>query len=519
MKKIKILTIAFNGYGKYLPRLLESIDAQTVKPEEVIIVLGKDHGYEWKKKKGVRVIETDLTCLGSLINVGMEFVNDWVLCFNADDVLLPNAIEDIKKVKADVITLKYLWDGSQYYKKGIYGTPVIDLEKLKDWQKYYIGPSGYLAFKKQRVLESDFWQWPLLWKSKFNGLVIKETAKPCAEWILRPKSHGSGKNVDRAIEFLDKEAKRYSSPEPTLSIFSIVRDEEDMCEEAWESVKDADELVICIDDRTTDKTPEIAKKFTDKIYYFKWNDSFAEAKNFALSKCTKEWVMGIDGDCLLKTGIKSIKRAIQQTECDMIDVTLYPVGRDWQKHVLPKIFKNDIIEYYGQAHEYPIGKGKKVSRDFNTYGVEIEYDYSPNHAKDPDRYIRILKKALKNEPNGPRWKFYLAREYLYRTTRKDRTKAEIEKDHKSAISLYEEYIEISKFLAEKADAYLSVARSYWATNQGDKARASTLKAIEINPNFKEALLFMSSIVWPRHRQRWLDYANLADNSEVLFIRV
>ena len=502
---MKIITIAFNGYGKYIPQLIKSVEKQTVRPDEVIIVLGKDHQMpEIETEIPLKVINTELDCLGVMINKGMEFVDDWVLCFNVDDILLPNAIEDIKKIDADIVTLKYLWKGSEFYKKGVYGTPEITMEKVKDWQKHYLGPSGYLAFKKQYVSDSDFWQWSLLWKSKANGKVIKETPKPCAEWLLRPDSHGSGKNFERAVEYLDKQAEKYTTPPPTLSVFSIVKDEESMCEEAWESVKDADELVICIDDRTTDKTPEIAKKFTDKIYYFKWEDDFAKAKNFAMSKCTGDWVMGIDGDCILvKGGMENIRHAVKETDCDMVDATLYPIGREWQTHLLPKVFKNGKIKYTGMAHEHPIG-GK---RDFEDYKIKIEYDYSPNHSKDPNRYIRILKKQIKEDPTTPRWKFYLAREYFYK------------EDYNKAIEIYKDYIEKTKFLAEKADAYLYLGKCYWKENQGDKARECTLRAIEINPNFKEALLFMSQIVWERHKQRWLDFATHADNSEVLFIRV
>jgi glycosyltransferase involved in cell wall biosynthesis len=425
--------------------------------------------------------------------------NDLVLCFNVDDILLPNAIEEIEKVEADIITLKYMTKGNEMFPAGIYRTPEITMAKVKNWQKHYLGPSGYLAFRKQQVLDTGFWQWPLLWEARATGKTIKETKSVCAEWVLRPHSHGSGKNVQRAIYFLNKEAEKYMTK---LSIFSIVKDEEVMCRRAWESVKDADELVICIDDRTTDKTPEIAKEFTDKIYYFKWEDDFSKAKNFAMSKCTGDWVMGIDGDCVLASTIDDIRQAIEKTDKDMLDVVLSPINNPKHTHFLPKIFRNGKIRYEGMAHEHPTG-GK---RDSKNYDIRIAYDYSPNHKKEPDRYIRILEKAIKEEPDNPRWRYYLAREYYYK------------KDYDSCIKMFNEYIEVAVFLAEKADAYLHLARCYWQTQQGNRARECTLKAIEINPNFKEALLFMSKIVWPKHKARWESYAQLADNSEVLFRR-
>jgi glycosyltransferase involved in cell wall biosynthesis len=490
-RKVTLITTAFNGYGKYIPEFVENAKDQKEPADEIIIVLGKDHGLK-EYPEGVKIIETELTCLGSLVNEGIkQATSDWVLCFNVDDILFQNAVQEIKRiVNADIITLTYFLGDE------ICDTPKITRDRIRNWKDYYMGASGYLAFRKQLVEETDFWQYPLLFKNADKKIV--KTEVPCAEWIQRPDSHGSGKNVQKGIEEIDKYAKKYTH---TLSVFSIVKDEEEMCREAWESVKDADELVICIDDRTTDKTPEIAKEYTDKIYYFKWEDDFAKAKNFAMSKCSKDWVMGIDADCTLED-IKKVYRAIDKTRLDMADVTLYARGMEWHKHQLPKVFRNGKIKYEGRAHEHPVG-GK---RDFTDYGIRIEYDYSPNHKKDPDRYIRILNKSIKEEPNNPRWKYYLSREYYYR------------QDFKEAIKRFQEYTACSTFLAEKADAYLYLARAYWKTNQGEEARNCCLKAIQINPNFKEALYFMSQIVWRRHSQRWQDYANLADNSEVLFIR-
>jgi glycosyltransferase involved in cell wall biosynthesis len=291
-----------------------------------------------------------------------------------------------------------------------------------------------------------------------------------------------------------------------ISIFSIVKDEEEMCREAWESVCDADELVICIDDRTTDNTEKIAREFTDKIHFFKWSDSFADAKNFAVNKCSNKWVMGIDGDCVLKTGIESISKAINTTKADIINTTLHPIGMEGVRHIIPKIFNKEKVKFEGMAHEHLIKIDKDVIKDTRDYNIVIEYDYSPNHAKDPDRYIRILKKAVQREPNKARWRYYYAREFYYK------------KRYKEAIEEFHKYISMSSFMAERADAELYLARMYWSIAEGDKARKHCVNAITINPNFKEAFLFMANIVWDKHKQRWLDMAEGANNKEVLFIR-
>ena len=87
-----------------------------------------------------------------------------------------------------------------------------------------------------------------------------------------------------------------------ISVAMIVRNEEEMLRTALESVKDADEIVIC-DTGSVDKTIEIAKEYTDKVFTdYKWNDNFAEARNHAASKCTGDYIFIIDADERLEEG-------------------------------------------------------------------------------------------------------------------------------------------------------------------------------------------------------------------------
>ena len=52
------------------------------------------------------------------------------------------------------------------------------------------------------------------------------------------------------------------------SVYAIVMNEEKHIERMLKSVADFDEIII-VDSGSTDKTLEIAKKYTDKIYFHK----------------------------------------------------------------------------------------------------------------------------------------------------------------------------------------------------------------------------------------------------------
>lgn len=80
-----------------------------------------------------------------------------------------------------------------------------------------------------------------------------------------------------------------------LSVIIIAKDEEENIKDCLESVKWADEIVVVVDDRTTDRTAEIVKKYTDKVFRHRF-EGFGKQYQFALEKTTGEWVLKIDAD-------------------------------------------------------------------------------------------------------------------------------------------------------------------------------------------------------------------------------
>lgn len=81
-----------------------------------------------------------------------------------------------------------------------------------------------------------------------------------------------------------------------LSIAIATFNEEKKVERTLKSVAGwADEIVI-VDGQSIDKTAEIAKKYTDKIFFKENELMFHKNKNAAIEKCTGEWVFFLDAD-------------------------------------------------------------------------------------------------------------------------------------------------------------------------------------------------------------------------------
>lgn len=289
-----------------------------------------------------------------------------------------------------------------------------------------------------------------------------------------------------------------------LSVCMIVKNEKEMLARCLESVKGADEFVIC-DTGSTDNTVEIARTFTSLVYTdFVWCDDFATARNHALSKCTGDWILSIDADEVLEQeGIQKIRSAILEAEkkgLNAINIILESAGSQ-DLTPFPRVFKRSPnIFWVGKDHECINTHHRKESN------IKIIYGRSPAHDLDPDRNLRILMREVGSNPKCIREVYYLAREYWYRG------KFEI------AASIYEKYLQRAVWLPEKADAYLMLARCYWNLRKYEEARRACYMAIDTNINFKEAFLFLAEMSIPSTAVRWKEFAEKATNENVLFVR-
>lgn len=286
-----------------------------------------------------------------------------------------------------------------------------------------------------------------------------------------------------------------------ISAVLIVYNEEVLLSRCLDSLKGIDEIIIS-DSGCTDKTMEIAKRYTDKLFEYKWHDNFAASRNAAKSHATGDWILSIDADEILHD-VSKVREAVALAEQrQALAVNCKLIAEDnGQRTIYPRLFKNDQrVWWEGAIHNHLSVLGEDIG------DVRITYGYSPAHNYDPDRAFRILKKEVDTKPNALREMFYLGREYWYR------------KEYEECIKVIGKYVQHSRFLSEKAEAFLMMARCYWALRMGDDARDACAQALIINSNFKEACLFMAELSWEKSAKQWRRMAETATNEDVLFIR-
>lgn len=294
-----------------------------------------------------------------------------------------------------------------------------------------------------------------------------------------------------------------------ISAVLIVQNEEKLLPRCLESIKDLDEIIIS-DSGSIDKTIEIAQRYTDKIFSFPWCDNFAKSRNFAKSHATGDYILSIDADEILHD-VSKVREAVElAAQKDILTINCTLVAEDnGQKTTFPRLFKNDErVWWEGAIHNHLSVQGESVG------DVRITYGYSPAHNDDPNRAFRILKKEVESRDDAVRETFYLAREYWYR------------KNYEETVKLVGKYVQKSRFLAEKAEAFLMMAYAYEKMGDMDSARDACAQALILNATFSEAAHFMAKLAgagsgtekWERNAKMWELMAENGENYDVLFVR-
>lgn len=144
-----------------------------------------------------------------------------------------------------------------------------------------------------------------------------------------------------------------------LSIIVITRNEEDMLRICLESAKWADELIV-YDNGSSDKTLEIAKEYTNKIYSYTGKD-YSEIRNRAFKKTKGDWVLYLDADEripaplreeLLQVMSGNDKAAYAISRRNVIFGQEKNYGPFWPDWVIRLIKRENFKGWVGTIHEH-----------------------------------------------------------------------------------------------------------------------------------------------------------------------
>lgn len=199
-----------------------------------------------------------------------------------------------------------------------------------------------------------------------------------------------------------------------ISVVLTVLNEEKRIQACLESVKWVDEIVI-VDDGSTDKTIEIAKKFTDKIIPHKSQGFVEPSRNFAISKATGDWVLVLDADeevpPSLAAKLQEIATAASKAECVRIPRKNI-IFNKWMRHTgwWPdyniRFFKKGSVTWPNKIHSKAEVRGLVIDLgpDETNALIHHNYDSISQFLRKLDTYTAVTARE-RIEANTPfQWK-------------------------------------------------------------------------------------------------------------------
>jgi glycosyltransferase involved in cell wall biosynthesis len=195
----------------------------------------------------------------------------------------------------------------------------------------------------------------------------------------------------------------------------IVKNEEHSLERCLSSVEGCVDEIVVVDTGSDDNTVEIAKRFGAAVFYRPWDNDFAAARNFSISKATGDWIFYLDADEELEPNCSTRFRALTDdpdAHGFLFQITNLTDSKDSMRHINLRLFKNlPGYRFKGRLHEQIMdaiiktsgGKAPILKSGINIfhYGYLTSEFTAKNKA---ERNFKINKMMVEEEPDNP---FYL----------------------------------------------------------------------------------------------------------------
>jgi len=141
-----------------------------------------------------------------------------------------------------------------------------------------------------------------------------------------------------------------------LTVVVITKNEEKNIETCLKSIHSWVDEIIIVDDESTDRTVELAQKYTDRIFHRKMENEGIH-RNWAYSQARNEWVFSLDAD---ESATEELRDEISQTLSNT----------EFQSFSVPR--RNYLGDYWVKhGGQYPAGQLKLFQKSKMRY-EEVE---------------------------------------------------------------------------------------------------------------------------------------------------
>ena len=192
---------------------------------------------------------------------------------------------------------------------------------------------------------------------------------------------------------------------PSISAVILARNEEHNIRFCLETVRWCDEIVV-VDMESSDRTVEIAREFTGRVFTHKTVSAFDIAKKFAVEQATGEWILLIDADEMIPPPLAdSLQSIIRIDSADVVEIPFqhYIMGAwvqnsGWGSTPLPRMFRKGSIRFektiHGYMHVEPTACLQRLEPHRDGCIVHFNYNDSSHFMEKLNRYTSVEAEHL-----------------------------------------------------------------------------------------------------------------------------
>lgn len=274
----------------------------------------------------------------------------------------------------------------------------------------------------------------------------------------------------------------------------MVKNEErhlEQCLESLQPILDGiDSELIIVDTGSKDQTVEIAKKYTNNVYFQPWNNNFADMRNKTIQYAKGEWLFILDGDEVVQQPEKIISflnsKKSKKYHSGMLTLKNMTKERDESANIISsalRLFRNHHhFHYEGVIHEQPRCELPvcELKAEILHYGYVstdkklMEYKFKRNS--------EILQRELEKEPENIYYWYQLSQSY---GMHKD-----YEKSLETSLKAYEIAKKNNVDLSRRMYIYTHLALTYYQNKKYEELESICLEGLKKKAKVLDLYFFL-----------------------------
>ena len=277
-----------------------------------------------------------------------------------------------------------------------------------------------------------------------------------------------------------------------ISVCIIAKNEEKNIERCLSSLAPYGFEIVVVDTGSTDRTKELAAKYTDRIYDFEWVNDFSAARNFSLEKASNNWIFMMDCDEWIESidleEMDYFRKHLSDTAGSVVrrSTTGTPEKTSLSTDYTERLFSRKNYHYTGIIHEQltPKHGGEIKVLILNTVIGHSGYCMTEEERNAKSmRNAELLLKQLESDPHNPYVYYQLGKSY------------QIIDDHEQACYYFEKALgfNIDPKLLYVQDLIVHYGYELLENNQKEKALA--LQAVYEDFSSNADFVYMMGLIY------------------------